>query len=99
MESNIPVAGSDEPTPEAIQSAEPIVEVKPEAVESASTSQPTGETPAQDQMPEVVSAAPEAQPVVDRPENEMQTLLDQQPSDAQVKKGDILEGTVARTSP
>jgi len=76
------------PTEPAETEHNPAVEQRGEAVASANNSAEHG---AQDQV------APDAAP--ESPSASMQELLDQSQDEPQVKKGDILEGTVARTTP
>jgi hypothetical protein len=87
-------SSADQPTsetgrpPEVPAVIEHDVQVE-ERGESEATAQGQPEAGVQEQV------APGSQPDSDQ----MQTLLDQQPDEPQVKKGDVLEGTIAHTSP
>lgn len=99
--SNNPVGGNDEQTPMQVEVTAPSAEV-PELATSQ-PSEPVLNTLVSDQ------SAPESQMSdSNEPDSEaadpvastsMETLLDQQHEGPQVKKGDLLTGTIARTSP
>lgn len=106
MESNISVVGGEQPTQGAIPSAEPKHEVPlPDSAASHPSGEPSMDVhPDESGQPEVVSEVEaqhptETEPTVDTPAPDMQSLLDQQHDEPQVKKGEILDGTVVRTSP
>ena len=94
MESNIPVVGGEEPTQEAPITAAPHTEAVNGATETVSTDtlpasaaqSPEGEQPSADTTPTAESGS-------------MREMLDQHTDEPSVKKGDILEGTVAQTTP
>src|SRR5450432_375694 len=115
MESNMPAVGGEELTPEVSQNADSHAEsgngtsaptlpadqasapaTQPEN-HSAGEPQPSGEaaTVADDSAESGVSAQTAPIPGSDS----MQTLLEQGPDESKVKKGDILEGTIAQTTP
>src|SRR5258706_1299024 len=108
MESNIPVVGGEEPKQEVSQHTEPYAEEPANGTTSATLSASSHDEGAPDELTSDPGAQPEPRAEVDhQPEVEpgtaasdsMQTLLDQQTDESQVKKGDILEGTVAQTTP
>jgi small subunit ribosomal protein S1 len=102
------------PSAEAVNNGASHAEM-PASSDQTAPSQPTSDagsvpetlpqhehTPASEQ--EGAAAAPSADqqqgaPAEVAPASQMQTLLDQQPGEPQVKKGDILEGVIAQTTP
>jgi small subunit ribosomal protein S1 len=89
MESNIPVVGGEEPIQEAPITAAPHTEANNGAIETVTT-QPEASVNEDTAETAVESASAEGS---------MQSMLDQQNDEPTVKKGDILEGTVAQTTP
>src|SRR5579862_407333 len=89
MESNIPVVGGEEPIQEAQEAAAPHAETANGAAEQSYSPVSAVEHSAADDIP----ATDESQPTPDS----MEAMLDQQES--ALKKGDIIEGTVAQTTP
>ncbi len=83
------VENPGEPQAVAEPAAEPVVESTDEPQAAA---EPAAE-------PAVESTAEPGTVAEAAPGDQMQTLLDQSQDEPQVKKGDILEGTVARTTP
>lgn len=92
MESNTPFVGRNEPDHEVLPVAEPQ--------EAAVSTVPAVAAPSESTTPEMY--APESeQPIdtqADMPELSSEAPA-QQPDEPQIKKGDILEGTVAQTTP
>jgi len=89
MESNIPIVGGEEPTQEAQTTAAPHTEAINGASETVTT---------QPESPVTTELAAHA-PIDETADGSMQAILDQQQDEPAVKKGEILEGTVAQTTP
>src|ERR1041385_5791375 len=108
MESNIPVVGGEEPKQDVSQHTEPYAEGPANGTTSATLSasshdesapeEITSDTGAHSDILPEVEHQPEVEPGI-ASDDSMQTLLDQHTDEPQVKKGDILEGTVAQTTP
>jgi small subunit ribosomal protein S1 len=101
---DVPAEIEHDPQVEQRGEAEATIQDDPQAgaeAQVAPESQPEGQQVAI-QPESQVQSRPEGQPQDEpesAPESQMQSLLDQQPDESQVKKGDILEGTIAHTSP
>jgi small subunit ribosomal protein S1 len=107
--SNNPVVGGDEQTPMHVEAAEPSAEVPVSATSQLSESVP--ESVVSDQsapelhtpdstVPELTAADPaEDTPTEASDDPSMASFMDQQQEGPQVKKGELLTGTIARTSP
>jgi small subunit ribosomal protein S1 len=97
--SNNPVVGSDEQTPLQVEATEPSAEV-PEMAASQ-PSEPVSSSVVSDQIA-TEAPAPESdasEPTDAAAPTSMEALLEQEQDGPQVKKGDLLTGTIARTSP
>lgn len=96
MESNNPIVGSDEVLPNHVESTAPLAEV-PETATSLSSDTPS--VVAEQSAP--LDDAPESTDAEQGEPASMAVLLDQHQQDegSQVKKGDLLDGTIVRTSP